>query len=52
MQYQLCGCIRGYFSCPEAVRLWGLYTMEYNNKNYKKAWHYRKKYENHFKENI
>ena len=50
MQYQ-CGCIRGYFLCPEAIRLWGLYSLEYNNKNYKRAEHYRRQYENHHGDN-
>ena len=43
-----CGCIRGYFLCPEAIRLWGLHSLEHNNKNYKKADYYRKQYEEHF----
>jgi len=43
-----CGCVRGYFLCPEAIRLWGLYSLEHNNKNYKKAEYYRKQYEDHF----
>jgi len=49
MQYQLCGCIRGYFLCLEAVKLWGLYSLEFNLGDYKKAKHYRKQYERHFK---
>jgi len=38
-----CGCISGFFMCPEAVRLWAevrLYapiTTEENNKKYKDA---------------
>ena len=52
IQYQLCGCIKGYFLCPEAVKLWRLYILEDDNKNYKKANYYREQYENHFEEKI
>jgi len=48
-----CGCVRGEFLCPEAVRLWGIVKEKYeeskitgNWRDYEKA---RQDYEDHFR---
>ena len=44
-----CDCVRGFYLCREAVRLWNLYSQYYYTRDYKKADRYKQKYEMHFK---